>query len=62
LKKLGICPLREVDFTLADGTTITPRVGDAYFELGGEGGAASVIFGKEATKQCWARPPSEALD
>jgi hypothetical protein len=47
LKKLGICPLREVDFTLADGTTITRRVGDAYFELGGEGGAAPVIFGQE---------------
>jgi len=36
LKKLGIYPLREVDFTLADGTTITRRVGDAYFKLGGE--------------------------
>jgi hypothetical protein len=47
LKKLGICPVREVDFTLADGTTITRRVGDACFELGGEGGAAPVIFGKE---------------
>jgi hypothetical protein len=44
LKKLGIC--REVDFTL-DGTTITRRVGDAYFEFGGEGDAAPVIFGKE---------------
>jgi predicted aspartyl protease len=48
LKKLGICPLRDVDFTLADGTTITCRVGDACFELGGEGGAAPVIFGKES--------------
>jgi len=47
LKKLGICPLREVDFTLADGTTITRRVGDACFELGGEDGAAPVIFGKK---------------
>ena len=47
LKKLGIRPHREVDFTLADGTTITRRVGDAYFELGGEGGAAPVIFGEE---------------
>jgi hypothetical protein len=37
-----------VDFTLADGTAITRRVGGAYLELGGEGGAAPVIFGKEA--------------
>jgi hypothetical protein len=56
LKKLGICPLREVDFTLADGTTITRRVGDAYFELGREGGAAPVIFGKKG------RPSSAGRD
>jgi clan AA aspartic protease len=47
LRKLGIRPYREVDFSLADGTTITRRVGDAYFELQGEGGAAPVIFGEE---------------
>ena len=46
LKKLGIRPHRKVDFTLADGTTITRRVGDAYFEFQGEGGAAPVIFGE----------------
>ena len=47
LRKLGIRPYRKVDFSLADGTTITRRVGDAYFELQGEGGAAPVIFGEE---------------
>jgi clan AA aspartic protease len=47
LKKLGIRPHRTVDFSLADGTTITRQVGDAYFELQGEGGAAPVIFGEE---------------
>jgi predicted aspartyl protease len=46
LRKLGIRPYREVDFALADGTTITRRVGDAYFEYRGEGGAAPVIFGE----------------
>ena len=45
LKKLGIRPYRRVEFALADGTTISRRVGDAYFELRGEGGAAPVIFG-----------------
>src|ERR1043166_436406 len=47
LKKLGIRPYRKVDFALADGTTITRKVGDAYFELRGDGGAAPVIFGEE---------------
>ena len=46
LRKLGIRPHRKVDFTLADGTTITRQVGDAYFEFQGEGGAAPVIFGE----------------
>src|SRR5258708_1609184 len=47
LKKLGIRPHRKVYFSLADGTTITRRVGDAYFEFQGEGGAAPVIFGEK---------------
>jgi predicted aspartyl protease len=46
LAALGIRPHRTVEFTLADGRKITRRVGDAYFELGGEGGAAPVIFGE----------------
>ena len=32
-------PHRQVDFSLADGSTIRRQVGDAYFELQGEGGA-----------------------
>src|SRR5260221_8730589 len=32
LKKLGIRPHRTVDFALADGTTITRQVGDAYLD------------------------------
>ena len=47
LKKLGIRPYRRVDFALADGRTITRKVGDAYFEFQGEGGAAPVIFGEK---------------
>jgi predicted aspartyl protease len=50
LKRLGVRPHREVDFSLTDGTTIRRRVGDAYFELQGEGGASSVIFGEEGDK------------
>jgi predicted aspartyl protease len=47
LRRLGIRPYRELDFTFADGTTITRRVGDAYFELQGTGGAAPVVFGEK---------------
>lgn len=47
LDSLGIEPHREVKFSLADGTFITRKVGDAYFELNGEGGAsAPVIYGE----------------
>lgn len=46
LRRLGIRPHRTVDFALADGTTISREVGDAYFELKAEGGAAPVIFGE----------------
>jgi clan AA aspartic protease len=47
LRKLGIRPHRQVDFALADGRTITRKVGDAYFEFQGEGGASPVIFGEK---------------
>lgn len=47
LRRLGIRPHRRVDFALADGTQISRKVGDAYFEFRGEGGAAPVIFGEE---------------
>lgn len=50
LKKLGVRPHRQVDFSLTDGRTIRRRVGDAYFELQGEGGASPVIFGEEGDK------------
>lgn len=47
LQKLGIKPYREIDFSLADGSVIRRRLGDAYFEFNGGGGAAPVIFGEE---------------
>jgi hypothetical protein len=39
-------PHRVVEFTLADGQIIRRNVGDAYFEDGGTGGAAPIIFGE----------------
>jgi predicted aspartyl protease len=50
LKQLGVRPHRQVDFSLGHGRTIRRRVGDAYFELQGEGGASPVIFGEEGDK------------
>ena len=47
LRKLGIRPYRKMDFSLADGTLLTRQVGDAYFELHGDGGSAPVIFGEK---------------
>ena len=47
LKTLGIIPYKTVEFSLADGTVITRKVGDAYFEYNGEGGAAPIIFGEK---------------
>ncbi|MCK4340881.1 MAG: aspartyl protease [Phycisphaerae bacterium] len=46
LRVLGCRPYRTEDFALADASTITRRVGDAYFEYAGVGGPAPVIFGE----------------
>jgi predicted aspartyl protease len=47
LRRLGLRPYREVTFSLVDGTTVTRKVGDAYFEINGDLGPAPVIFGEE---------------
>lgn len=47
LDELEIEAYRTVDFSLADGTKISRKVGDAYFEYNNEGGAAPVIYGEE---------------
>ncbi len=46
LRALGCKPYVSQDFFLADGTKVTRKMGDAYFELDGNGGAARVIFGE----------------
>jgi len=47
LKKLGIKPYKTMEFILTDGTKMTRKAGDAYFEYNGEGGSAPVIFGEK---------------
>lgn len=61
LRGLGIRPHRTVDFALADGRTITRRVGDAYFEFQGEGGAAPVIFGEKGDEPLLGATTLESL-
>jgi hypothetical protein len=47
LERLGIKPLTEQEFRLANGTKIVRRKGGALFKYGDRIGVADVIFGEE---------------
>jgi predicted aspartyl protease len=47
LRRLGITAHSVRTFTLADGSTISRRVGDALFVIDDQRGASPVIFGEE---------------
>lgn len=47
LRRLGITPQREEQFSLADGTTIKRKVGSALYEFQGIEAAAPVLFGEK---------------
>ena len=47
LERLGIRPLAEEEFRLADGTKIVRKKGGALFKYGDRIGVADVIFGEE---------------
>lgn len=47
LERLGIKPLTEQEFRLADGTKIVRKKGGALFKYGDQIGVADVIFGEE---------------
>ena len=51
LHAIGVLPTRKKQFRLADGSVVTREVGDVFFEVQGERGAAPVIFaaGADAT-------------
>lgn len=61
LKRLGLRPYREMDFSLADGTFISRKIGDAYFELDGNSAPAPVIFGEEGDEPLLGVTTLEAL-
>jgi len=62
LKRLGIRPHRSRIFHLADGHEIERKIGDAYFEYKGVGGAAPVIFGEPGDSNLLGATTLEALE
>jgi clan AA aspartic protease len=61
LRRLGLRPYREVSFSLADGTIVSRKVGDAYFEINGNRGPAPVIFGEEGDEPLLGATTLESL-
>ena len=62
LKQLGCKPYREKSFFLADGSKVTRRIGDAFFEYKGVGGPAPVIFGEKKDRNLLGVTTLEALE
>jgi clan AA aspartic protease len=61
LRKLGLRPYRELSFSLADGTIVSRKIGDAYFEINGNRGPAPVIFGEEGDEPLLGATTLESL-
>ncbi len=61
LRKLGIKPLAEQVFRLADGSKITRKKGGAFFKYGDAVGCADVIFGEEGDSNLLGAFTLEAL-
>ena len=61
LERLGIHPLTEQEFRLADGSRISRRKGIAMFKYGERIGGADLIFGKEGDSQLLGAFTLEAL-
>lgn len=62
LKELGCRPYRQKDFYLADGSKVTRKIGDAYFEYSGVGGPSPVIFGEKDDRSLPGVMTLEALE
>lgn len=61
LQRLGLQPLREQEFRLADGTGVRRRTGGALFKYGDRVGVANVIFGEEGDSTLLGALTLEAL-
>ena len=62
LRELGIRPHRSKTFFLANGEEVERKIGDAYFEYSGVGGAAPVIFGEPGDSNLLGAATLEALE
>ena len=61
LDELGIKPIAEQEFRLADGSKIVRKKGGAFFKYGEAVGIADVIFGEEGDSQLLGAFTLEAL-
>lgn len=61
LRRLGMKPHSTKTFTLADGSGISRRIGDAIFKLNGHQGASPVIFGEKGDSALLGTVSLEAL-
>lgn len=61
LERLGVRPLTEQEFRLADGSRIIRKKGIALFKQGARIGGADVIFGEEGDSQLLGAFTLEAL-
>jgi clan AA aspartic protease len=61
LDQLDIEPYKEMSFSLADGTTLKRKVCSAYFEFGGEGGPAPVVYGEDGDEPLLGATTLESL-
>ena len=61
LEKLGINPLAEEEFRLANGTKVVRKKGGALFKYGDRVGVADVIFGEEGDHKLLGAFTLEAL-
>jgi predicted aspartyl protease len=57
-RALGLVPARELDFVLADGTTLTRSVSQCTFELEGRKATSPLCSARAKTKRCSARARS----
>jgi predicted aspartyl protease len=62
LRQLGCKPYREKSFFLADGSKVTRKIGDAFFEYKGVGGPAPVIFAQKNDRNLLGVTTLEALE
>lgn len=61
MEKLGIKPLAEEEFRLANGTKVVRKKGGALFKYGDRIGVADVIFGEEGDHKLLGAFTLEAL-